>query len=282
MDHSLPKAKTQTFIKIPPSEILGLTKEWKNNGYDILSVSTSQGIDGEWYYNVIYHNSSVMPSVGYVELNSTELNQTIYKQKLSGLTINTLTARLNSTTPFYSVTFRKEHSLIEGHAYWDTPVSAHILTRLKMENKGWDMISQHFLTGPGISSVSAVYQRDKRTIYNITIPNDPEWSVYYGFPFYYFTAVTLDFLHHGYYTKHVSTYRYGNEVQSRFSVIYEAKRKENDHVTYFRWIRWGLNSSQVYDEIKYFNPHWDPVFITGYVYRNELLYLMEWGLKIGN
>lgn len=233
--------------------------------------------DQNWYYDIIFRNSTQTPSFGFVELTSFQLNETIKREEKQGFLIHEITARLNGTTPLYSVVFRKEEELIESHAYWGLQVYPHAITRINMQKKGWYLMSQHFLVAPDYSSVSAVYHRDRRVTYNITIEDVPDWAVYYGFSFYYFTSISLDFAHYRYYPKHVSTYYYGNEQNARFSVIYESKQE--GHPSFYRWFRWGLNSSEVYSDVRTFSDHWDLVYMIGYKYNDKIAYMVTWGSK---
>jgi hypothetical protein len=273
------KVKTQVFVKILPEDVHQLIEEWKDNGYDILSIGVSKSsMESQWYYDIIFHNSTRTISVGFVEMNSTMLNNTIREQEDKGLIVHVIVARPNGTTPLYSAVFRKRSPLMESHSYWDVPIHTHIIKRILLRKEGWNLMSQHFLTMPSKSITCAVYHRDQRTKYNLTIGYTPKWSVYYGFPFHYFTSITLDFLNQGYYPRHVSTYYYGEEKNARFSVIYETKQKE--HPSYYRWIRWNINHTEVYSEIEKFENYWDLWSIIGYTHNEQLSYIMQWGLKI--
>lgn len=218
--------------------------------------------------------------MGFVELNSVELNQTLREQHKSGLIVHSIIARLEDSIPLYSVIFRKEAVYIESHAYWGVVIPSHIMSMVNMKRRGWYMVNQHFLTFPNQTSVSAIYHRDLRRVYNVPLREIiPVQDTYYGFRFSTFSSLTLDFLHQNYDTKYVSTYHHGDKGDAHFSVIYEAKVDGQRSAS--QWIRWALNSSQVFNEIEFFKEHWDIVYMVSYVYSTEVLYIMEWGRKIG-
>lgn len=265
----------------------------KRESFDILSISTVlDPRDSQWYYTVLFHNSTQTPSHGFVELTSRELNQTLREQfSRRALIPYSIVGRAERTTPLYSVVLRKEPSFIESHAYWDVTIPTHVVSRVNMEKKGWELTSQHFLTvvgggrgGINETRVSAVYHRDLRIFYNVPLRDlaEVDSESYYGFFFPEFTSLTLSFLYQNYHVKHVSTYRHGNDGPdkgARFSVVFETKAKGERSEGF--WIRWGLNSTKVGQEIENFSDYWDIVYIVSYVSNNDIMYIMEWGRKIG-
>ena len=289
---SLPLATTHTFTEVSTSRIKSLVEEMKRKSFDILSVSTAVSPDdSQWYYTVLFHNSTQTPSQGFVELQSHELNRTLQDQiSTKALIPYSIVGRLSGPTPLYSAVFRKYPSFIESHAYWDVTIPAHVMSRVNMEKKGWELMSQHFIVFGGESRknetrVCAVYHRDLRRVYNVPLRDTPitDKESYYGFLYPEFTSVTLSFLYQDYYAKHISTYYHDADSPAqgaRFSVILEKKVAGERSDAY--WIRWGLNSSAVHKEIERFSNIWDLVYIVSYVYENTVQYILEWGRKIGH
>ena len=87
-------------------------------------------------------------------------------------------------------------------------------------------------------------------------------------------SLTLQYSFLNYFPRHVTSYVYPGETESRFAVIYERRVRG---VTDQLWYRWGLNSTTALADIEVFDSDWDPVFIVGYNQGSAVKYMIQWG-----
>lgn len=276
---TLPPAATKPFIQVGVQDVQALVLAWKRTGFDVWWVNSYQFVpDTTWYFDVIFHNSTLNRSRGFVELTSSELNTTIQSQEAEGFAVHLIHSRYTEALGFrYCAVFREVSPLIEVHAYWNFSFLSHFLARYELLNSKWSIKCQSFTSVPTIISINAIYYRDRRLVYNIPFDNPEEDKpMYEGLSFVEFTSTTLT-LHSDYYPEYVSSYYYpATTGTTRLSVIYQQYPSTNRH----RWFRWGLNKTQVLDQIVEFSGQWDPVYIVPSKHNGIPGYIVSWFLKL--
>ena len=274
---TLKNASTHTLININASDVVKTVEEWKDRGFDATWININKDVKAnQWFYDIVFQNSSLDRSRGFVELNSTQLNDIISEIEETGLIVKMISSRFNESTILYSVVFGSYGELMESHISLNKAVYPHIVSRTKLNEEGWTLVCQHILSIKNSLTISAVYHRDKRKQYSIPVGEEPVTTAYYGFTFYQFTSITLSLGRQNYYPKYISTYNFRSETESRFSVIFEIR---HDLDSQYRWYRWGLNSTEIKKHISSFSSLWDPKFTAKYTYNGQKSYMIEWGFK---
>lgn len=230
----------------------------------------------DWYYDLIFDNSSKHLTRAVFELSGAVLNSTIINMARDGYMMRVIASRYRQGTPLYSGVFQQESDLIETAVYLHQTILAHYNLRINLKKEGWQMKCQDVTAEQNQLRFSSIYVRDRRKTYNITV-HTPDWQSFYGFNFYQFMSLTLQYGLLNYFPRHVTAYLYPGETESRFAVIYERKvHGDTDQL----WYRWGLNATTALKDIDMFNPDWDPVLIMGYKYKDSVKYMIQWGRKI--
>ena len=277
-------AHTIDVTGVRTSDALEVIANWEVSGYGLswVDVHKDQKL-GVWFYDFLFHNGTVVPSKGYVEVNSTELESLIETEKeLGELVIDTVTARYSKDgNILYGVVFKKYSHLTESYAFTGVDLYSSVVMRNRLKEAGWVMVCHHILSTSDNSQliISAVFHRDKRRRYGIQLESkEPNTLVYYGFDFYQFTSITLALGLQNYYPRYVSAYFKEKETEARMSVIFEERVPKT---TFFNWFRWGLNATEVRRDVERFSRSWKPLMLSSYVYTKTLSYMVVWGIKTG-
>ena len=256
-----------------------IVSNWSSRGYEIswTDVRMDQR-KGVWLYDFLFQNSSIQRSKGYVEINDTELQKLVEVEKANDLIIEIVTARINKGDVLYAIVFKEHSHLVESYSFTGIGLYELVITRDRLIEAGWKMVCQHLLPMADVIKVSAVFHRDKRQRYGIKEGLDELKTLsYYGLNFYQFTTITLVLGLQNYYPRYVSSYNKDDEVDSRLSVIYEERVAGS---TFFNWFRWGRNDTEVTRDVSFFSDSWSPVILCGYVYNNDVSYMVVWGVKL--
>ena len=90
-------------------------------------------------------------------------------------------------------------------------------------------------------------------------------------------SLTLQYGFLNYFPRHVSSFVYPGEAESRIAVIYERRvPSETDEI----WYRWGLNTTAALADIEAYDSDWDPVFVMGYTIGSSVEYMLQWERNI--
>ncbi len=259
-------------------EAVDIVSKWTSNGYKMSWVNTRTDENtGVWFYDFLFHNSSVEQNKGYIEINATRLEHLVEIEKANGLIAEVIAARLSGENILYSIAFKEHSHLIESYSFTGMKLYDSMVTRGKLIEAGWTMVCHHLLPLNDVMLVSAVFHRDKRRRYGITEGlNEPKTLAYYGFDFYQFTSISLVLSLRKYYPRYVSSYHKDGQIDNKISVIYEERVSGG---TFYNWFRWGLNVTEVTRDVAFYTSY-SPTLLTSYVYNGHTNYMVVWGVKI--
>ena len=276
-DSAHQSAEVKVLFGVKAENAKEVVSNWNNFGYGVSWVDVHKDMKtGMWLYDFLFHNSTLSPTRGFVELNSDEVKEAISREKEKGLITEIVTARTNGNEQLYAIVFKKYPELMESHTFLGFDLYPSVITRGKLSEAGWSMVCHHILMAADKVKISAVFHRDKRKRYGVQPDTiQPETLNYYGFNFFQFSALTLAVGQRNFYPRYISSYYPRGEAESLLSVIYEEQR-----IVETSWFRWGLNQTEIEQEVSSYGDSWSPVLLSSYYYHNSLSYTIVWGTKI--
>lgn len=280
---SRPNAYTQTVVHFRSKRINDIVTGWEQQGYNLSwAGSYKVGQTPKAYYSLVFHNSTVLKTRGFVELKPTSLDMKIEEMKADGYSLRYLSCRMQRATPYrrlYAAVFEQLPDIIETEVYLRDSMDTYHARLKEKKEAGYQLVSHCFAHIPedGSVEVSSVYTRDRRVAFNITAPPPLQWKSYYNLSFYDYTEVALTLANENMYLTFLDIWNYEGDVidpESFFACVF------TEHVDNSEWFRWGMNTTATRALVEESRGSWDPVIITGYSYQSQLSHYAQFKRKV--
>ena len=207
-----------------------LVVDWEAEGYSTRWVSPYRETQStRVFYDVVFHNSTLLDIRAAVELSPARLLNTIAAMKQEGYSVWGVTDRVRNRAPYpiYSALFGRTPLIYKTEVFIRDNITTYLRRLQDMKRREFQLVS-HSMEQPANMELEAtsVWIQDRRIAFNISVDTEPlQWRSHYNLTFLQFTEVTLELGNDDatpkFYPKFVDVHTPQDGSDSRFVSLYE-------------------------------------------------------------